>query len=158
MTDKLPTKFTTPERQFIHCLVRGMPPTSAAKSVGLPYEQAMEFYARDDVREHIESLRAVVTEDFYRPMGEIQFTRNDATFMYLDAHRKAKDATEEIKATDSLVKLHGIAAPEKKEVSVTATTSAKLRQLDDNALIEMAGEDLLLDPSEYTVMDDKKDL
>jgi hypothetical protein len=82
-------------------------------------------------------------------LGAANFSRDDATRLYLEAHARAANATEEIKAVDSLVKLHGLAEPEKREVKVTRRD--QLQELDDDALMELTGEEILLDPSQYVV-------
>ena len=78
---------------------------------------------------------------------KVNFTKDDAALLYLEAHAKAKDATEEIKAVDSLVKLFGLAEPDKKEVTINSRD--ELKSLDDEALMQLAGEEILLDPSQY---------
>jgi hypothetical protein len=82
-------------------------------------------------------------------MAGVKFnmTKDDAALMYMEAHAKADNATEEIKAVDSLVKLYGLAEPEKRDVRVGSLE--QLRELDDEALMEQMGEEILLDPSEY---------
>ncbi|MEH8108031.1 hypothetical protein [Gallibacterium anatis] len=80
---------------------------------------------------------------------EIQFTRADAHMMYLQAHSHAACATEEIKAVDSMVKLWGLAAPEKKEVEIT--NRKQLENMSDSELQKLTGLTYNLDPSDYVV-------
>jgi hypothetical protein len=50
---------------------------------------------------------------------------------------------------DSLVKLHGLSEPDKKEVVITSRD--QLTVMDTEELARIAGSDILLDPSEYEV-------
>ena len=43
---------------------------------------------------------------------EVKFDKNTATGMYLEAHSKAANSTEETNIVDSLCKLHGLHIPE----------------------------------------------
>jgi hypothetical protein len=94
------------------------------------------LHTKEEIRKN--SVRAGV---------KVMFTKDDAALLYLEAHAKARDATEEIKAVDSLVKLYGLSEPEKREVTVRAT--ADIQELEDKDLMEMAGMDILLDPADY---------
>ena len=71
------------------------------------------------------------------------------------ASSHAATATEEIKAVDSLVRLHGLATPEKVEINITARN--QLEGLDDEALLRMAGQTIRLTPEEYRVLEDNED-
>jgi hypothetical protein len=88
----------------------------------------------------------------YQTAQNITFTKDMATVLYLEAHKKSKDATEEIKAVDSLVRLHSLAEPEKKVIEVHRAD--QIKDLDDQALIELAGYDISLDPKDYEVVTD----
>ncbi|HDR1870587.1 hypothetical protein ACFGWE_03605 [Pasteurella multocida] len=69
--------------------------------------------------------------------------------MYLQAHSHSANATEEIKAVDSMVKLWGLAAPEKKEVQITS--KKQLETMSDAELQKHTGMVYDLDPSAYVV-------
>ena len=56
---------------------------------------------------------------------------------------------------DSLVRLHGLATPEKVEINITARN--QLEGLDDEALLRMAGQTIRLTPEEYRVLEDNED-
>jgi hypothetical protein len=60
---------------------------------------------------------------------------------------------EEIKAVDSLVKLHGLATPEKVEININSRN--QLEGLDDDALMRLAGQTVLLSPDQYQVREDE---
>ena len=69
--------------------------------------------------------------------GAIEFTKDDATSLYLEAHATSETAAEKIRAVDSLVKLHGLATPEKVEVQITSRS--QMDALDDEALLKLTG-------------------
>ena len=79
--------------------------------------------------------------------GAIEFTKDDATALYLEAHAKSATAMEEIRAVDSLVKLHGLATPEK--VEVTVTNRSQMESMDDEQLMKLAGQEIHLSPDDY---------
>jgi rRNA maturation endonuclease Nob1 len=79
--------------------------------------------------------------------GAIDFTKDDATVLYLESHAKAETAAEEIRAVDSLVKLHGLATPERVEVNITRRD--QLEEMDDKELLKMTGQDIQLSPADY---------
>ena len=53
--------------------------------------------------------------------------------------RNSANATEQIKATDSLVKLHRINEPEKREAEKEVNTAKQLEHLSVNELLKLAG-------------------
>lgn len=73
--------------------------------------------------------------------------------MYLQAHAHAPDAMTEIKATDSMVKLWGLAAPEKKEIEIT--NKKQLEMLSDAELQRLTGMTYNLSPADYVVACDE---
>ena len=74
---------------------------------------------------------------------EIKFDKQQATSMYLEAHRKSVTATEEKVITDSLCKLHGLFAPEHAtQININLDkTVQQLEKLPDAELLKIAGTD-----------------
>ena len=137
------------ERSFVNLVLRGVAPQPAAKSLGLPPQEGLLLVQEEHIRQALEYGREMLDPGMYQTVQNIEFTKDMATVLYLEAHKKSKDSTEEIKAVDSLVKLHGLAEPEKKQVEVKH--EGQLRELSDDDLQKMAGNTIQLDPSSYEV-------
>lgn len=130
---------------------RGLTPEAAAHAAKLPCTTDDIYRMHEEnpaIDAYLVQMREEVRRQAIRAGIKVQFTKDDAALMYLEAHAKAKDAKEEIMATDSLVKLFGLAEPDKKEVAITNRN--QLQELDDEALMQLAGEEILLDPSQYS--------
>ncbi|WP_148291031.1 hypothetical protein [Alteromonas mediterranea] len=143
------------ERTFISLVLRGVSPQAAAESLGMTSVQGIELYNQDHIQTRLMQMREMFDPRLYAAPEGIKFTKDQATMLLLESHRKSKDSTEEIKAVQELIKLHGLAAPEKKEIEITR--SDQLRELDDRQLQEMAGMDIDLDPSSYAITYDDDD-
>ncbi|HDR1856470.1 TPA: hypothetical protein QB617_000245 [Pasteurella multocida] len=143
---------TPKEELYIQYRIRGLTPTSAAKKAGLP-SKIEEINALHDRKPELDRAiiyyRERIREQAINDGVEIQFTRADAHLMYLQAHSHSANATEEIKAVDSMVKLWGLAAPEKKEVQITS--KKQLETMSDEELQKHTGMVYDLDPSAYVV-------
>lgn len=142
-------RLSAQRESYVLFRVRGINPSAAAREAGFdrPSQTALELMEDDTLNLMISTLREISRHQAIAA-GAIDFTKDDATRLYLEAHAKSATATEEIKAVDSLVKLHGLATPEKVEVQITRRD--QLEELDDDALIKMSGHDLTLDPSQYS--------
>lgn len=139
------TPLTVQEETFLLNYLRNMSVTASAKAAGMAPAKARELLARDGMDK---------IQDYFRHqmMQGIRFDLETATSMYLEAHRKSMNATEEIKATDSLAKLHmlgGFApvqlivkdreADKEQGRDVTPPKSTKmLEQMDEAALMRLA--------------------
>jgi hypothetical protein len=61
--------------------------------------------------------------------------------MYLEAHRKSANSTEEKNVVDSLCKLHGLFAPENAtQININVDKIQQLEKLSDDELVKLAGE------------------
>lgn len=141
------------EAYVMHC-ARGLNPSAAARSAGYPKpaDAVAELSVRHDICKAIAYFREM-TRQAALSSGAIDFTKDDATLLYLEAHAKSITATEEIKAVDSLVRLHGLAAPEKKEIKVTSRD--ELESLDSEELLKLSGSTINLNPEEYSEVEDR---
>ncbi|QIB67157.1 hypothetical protein [Kineobactrum salinum] len=146
---------TVQEETFFLNHIRGVSLSASAKAAGMSPTRGKELLGRpgmDKLREYFRN----------QMIQGIRFDIDVATSMYLEAHRKAFNATEEIKATDSLAKLHmlGGFAPvqvivreqetkeaEGRDITPPKTTKA-LERMDEVALMRLADMDGLnsLDP------------
>jgi hypothetical protein len=141
---------TPQEQKYCFLITRGIEPEAAVKRVWHKPDVAKvlsNLSLRDDINGAIAFLMEKQRMDLYKSNLEVSFTRSDAHMMYLEAHAKAENASEEIKAIDSMVKLHGLNAPEKVEVNVSSVE--QLRTLPDAELARLSGLDIKLDPADY---------
>lgn len=141
-------RLSSQEERYVLYRTRGINPIAAARSAGysLPQQAVAKLAQNPDVIDALAYFRELSRQTAIKA-GAIEFTRNDATVLYLEAHAKAANATEEIKAVDSLVKLHGLATPDK--VEITVTNKNQLEGLSDDDLLRMAGHEIHLSPDQY---------
>jgi hypothetical protein len=98
-------------------------------------DHVYEVFKKPKIAQAVEYLRQEMRE-------EVKFDRNTATTMYLEAHRKSANATEEKNVVDSLCKLHGLFAPENAtQVNINVDKIEKLERLPDSELLKLAGVD-----------------
>lgn len=150
MTDKLVLPLTHQQDQYVRLRCRGLTPQAAAHAVKLPNDDESLYRMHEEnpmIDQLLLQMKDEIRRQSIRAGVQVMFTKDDAAVLYLEAHAKAKDATEEIKAVDSLVKLFGLAEPDKKEIAISS--KQQLREMDDDALMQLAGEEILLDPSQY---------
>jgi hypothetical protein len=73
---------------------------------------------------------------------QVKFDKTQATSMYLEAHRKSANATEETRVVDSLCKLHGLFTPENAtQININVDSIEQLERLPDSELLKIAGVD-----------------
>lgn len=142
---------TAQQEQYVLLRIRGLTPEAAASSVGLPSDtkSILEMHESNPAIDGaLIAMRDKVRRASIMAGVKVNFTKDDAALMYLEAHAKSANATEEIKAIDSLVKLFGLQEPEKREIRLRS--KEELKELDDAELARVSGQEILLDPSEYT--------
>lgn len=139
---------TSQEERYVNFVLRGINPSAAARQAGYsnPIETVGEFAHRTDIQTAIAHGREV-SRQLALQAGALEFTKEDATRLYLEAHALSDTSADKIKAVDSLVKLHGLAEPERKEL--VFGTVEQMREMDTEALMELAESDIELDPSQY---------
>jgi len=142
-------QFTTQEAQFLFSVTAGVELTKAARKAGfLPAAQAVNnLLERADITDALKYMDDMKQEVI--PAGD--FTAEDAMGMYLDAYAAAATSTEMKNVVDSMVKLKGLAAAEKKEVVFTNAT--ELRGASEEDLIrqigKLGGREIILNPEDY---------
>lgn len=154
MTEPVAKPLSVQEEQYVLYRTRGLTPEAAAFHARLPsdLESIWAMHAANPViDQYLLTMREEIRRQSIRAGVRVQFTKDDAAMLYLEAHAKSANATEEIKAIDSLVNLFGLKEPEKKEVTVRSR--AELQELSDKDLMELAGQDIVLDPSQYARSD-----
>lgn len=147
-------RLTAQEETYVQRRTQGVNPSAAARAAGYKYpaRAVAELSEREDINLAISYMREMQRQVAVQA-GAIEFTKDDATALYLEAHAKSATAMEEIRAVDSLVKLHGLATPEKVEVNIT--NRSQMETMDDEQLLKMAGQDIQLSPDEYKVTHDE---
>lgn len=73
----------------------------------------------------------------------VKFEVTNAHTMYMEAYTASANATEMKNTTDSLVKLHGLAAPENAtQVNINIHGTKQLERMSDAELLKIAGKDV----------------
>lgn len=128
-------RLTAQERMFVAAINAGASVAEASRRAGISENTGRKWRDREDIlmaRDHY--LR-----EFERDvLPNVRFTKDDAHHMYMEAYRNSANATEQIKATDSLVKLHDLNAkqerPEEKEINSTK----QLEKMSVQELLKLA--------------------
>lgn len=147
-------RLTAQEETYVQRRTQGINPSAAARAAGYrqPARAVAELSHREDINLAISYMREMQRQVAVQA-GAIDFTKDDATALYLEAHAKSATAMEEIRAVDSLVKLHGLATPERVEINVT--NRGQMETMDDEQLMKLAGQDIMLSPDSYMVVHDE---
>lgn len=138
-------KLTHMQRLYVKARSEGASKTAAATAAGManPKHNANKFEESEAVRDALRAI-AEITAD------AIAFSRKDAHEMYMQAYYSAATAAEMVMAINGIVKLHGLAAPEVKELrhkhqgriehaqisNMPDSELAKLAQLKDSPFID----------------------
>tara|TARA_A100001391_G_scaffold204827_1_gene202024 strand:+ start:131 stop:649 length:519 start_codon:yes stop_codon:yes gene_type:complete len=130
------SELSVQEERLILFYIRGMSKAAAGRAAGYQnLDHVYEVFKKPKVSQAVEYLRQEMRE-------EVRFDKNTATTMYLEAHRKSANATEEKNVVDSLCKLHGLFAPENAtQVNINVDKIEKLERLPDSELLRIAGVD-----------------
>ena len=130
------SELSVQEERLILFYIRGMSKAAAGRAaVYQNLDHVYEVFKKPKVSQAVEYLRQEMRE-------EVRFDKNTATTMYLEAHRKSANATEEKNVVDSLCKLHGLFAPENAtQVNINVDKIEKLERLPDSELLRIAGVD-----------------
>ncbi len=126
---------TVQQEKLVLLITSGMTIAAAGRGAGYAsYSTALEASKKPDVQTAIQYFREQMRE-------EVKFERTNAHSMYMEAYNASATATEMKNTVDSLVKLHGLNAPESAvQVNVNLNTTAKqLERLSDEELLEIAG-------------------
>ena len=130
------SELSVQEERLILFYKRGMSKAAAGRAAGYQnLDHVYEVFKKPKVSQAVEYLRQEMRE-------EVRFDKNTATTMYLEAHRKSANATEEKNVVDSLCKLHGLFAPEQvTQVNLNVEKLERLERLPDSELLKLAGVD-----------------
>ena len=131
------SELSVQEERLILFFIRGLSKAAAGRAAGYKnMDHVYEVFKKPKIQKAVEYLREEMRE-------EVKFDRNTATVMYLEAHRKSANATEEKNVVDSLCKLHGLFAPEQAtQVNINVDKIQQLERLPDSELLKLAGVDM----------------
>lgn len=137
---------TSQEELYVQRRTQGLEPLAAARAANYqqPKKAVAALLEREDINLAISYARELQRQN---NILSYQFDRDDATAMYLEAHATAETSMEKIRAVDSLVKLHGLAAAEKKEITITSRK--QMQQMGDDELLKLSGATYTLDAESY---------
>ena len=127
-------ELTVQQEKLVSLISSGMTIAAAGRAAGYAtYQAAFEASKRPSVQKALQYFREQMRE-------EVKFERENAHSMYMEAYTSSANATEMKNTVDSLVKLHGLTAPDTAvQVNVNLNTTAKqLERLTDEELLEIA--------------------
>ena len=136
-------RLTVQQEKLVMLICSGM--TIAAAGRGAGYASADTAYSAaklPQIKTAVEYFKEQMRE-------EVKFSHANAHMMYMDAYQASATATEMKNTVDSLVKLHGLVAPEQQpQVSIQINaTSKQLERMSDEELLSIAGKnDKYLEP------------
>ncbi len=142
------------ERIYVESRLAGMSQVASGRAAGIanPEKEASKW----EKKPHVQAAIIAATEIFAQEVG---FTRKDAHDMLMQAYYNADTAGEQIAAVRELIKLHGVAAPEKIEHEHTHKHEMQLEHMPLKELMKLAGsEDLTLEGEFERVPEEQKQL
>lgn len=152
ITTQQTPRLTSQEQMLVAATNAGASITEAARRCGLSPLMAKRALEREDVQQSLHHYQEEFARDI---LPRVKFDRDDAHHMYMTAYRGSANATEQIKATDSLVKLHRLNEPEKKAEEKEINTSKQFEGMSVNQLLKLAGYKLTgLNPEDIEDVED----
>jgi hypothetical protein len=137
-------ELTIQQEKLVMLIVSGMSIAAAGRGAGYSsYQTALDAAKRPAVKKAIQYFREQMRE-------KVHFERQNAHMMYMEAYNASATATEMKNTVDSLVKLHGLTAPDHAtQININVNTSAKqLERMTDEELLQIAGKsDDYLEPA-----------
>ena len=124
------------EERLVLFHLRGMTKAAAGRAAGYrDVDRVYSLFKTEKLQKALAYLRNEMRE-------EVKFDKNTATGMYLEAHSKAANSTEEKNVVDSLCKLHGLHIPEQATmININVEKVEQLEKLSDAQLLKLAGND-----------------
>ena len=125
------------EERLVLFHLRGMSKAAAGRAAGYKdMDRVYQIFKTPKMQTALTYFRNEMRE-------EIKFDKNTATGMYLEAHSKAANSTEEKNVVDSLCKLHGLHIPEQATlININVEKVEQLEKLSDSDLLKLSGESL----------------
>lgn len=157
---KFDAGFTGQQEQLLLYFMKGMNPIQAARAAGYTNPSHGASLLREEAFQRaIELLR----EKYFQ---EVRITRDMLNAMLLDSHSKAAGTIEEVAAIRELGKLNGLYESDKQRaksgqttvqvnVGSQVTNQKQIERMDDQQLMEIAGEVITLSTDDYEVKSDE---
>lgn len=125
------------QEKLVTLMASGMSTAAAGRGAGYSSPQAAYAAAKvPNIQKALEYYREEMRET-------VKFTNQNAHLMYMEAYNASVNATEMKSTTDSLVKLHGLAAPENAtQVNININGTKQLERMSDEDLLKIAGKDI----------------
>ena len=134
-TNPLP-RLTSQEQMVVAAINAGASRKEAARRAGISPSTVSKWLEREDINQALNHYRDEFQQDV---LPNVTFTRDDAHHMYMTAYRNSANATEQIKATDSLVKLHGVGKENEKAQEKEINSHKQLEDMPVTELLKLAG-------------------
>ena len=127
---------TIQQEKLVQLVASGMSVAAAGRAAGYSSPQtAREAAKRPAVAKALEFLREEMRET-------VNFKKENAHMMYMEAYTSSANATEMKNTVDSLVKLHGLAIPDNStQVNIHVQGTKQLERMSDEDLLKLAGQD-----------------
>lgn len=126
-----------PQEQMVcAAILAGASVAEASRRAGTDSKKAHALLKQPHIQAYLDHKRAQFERDV---LPHVSFTLEDAHHMYMTAYRNSGNATEQVKATDALVKLHRIGdKPAEKEINPTKMSATQLANVDTATLLRLA--------------------
>lgn len=128
-------ELTVQQEKLVMLMSSGMSIAAAGRGAGYAsYSTALDAAKRPAVQKALQYFREQMRE-------EVKFERQNAHMMYMEAYNASATATEMKNTVDSLVKLHGLTAPDNAtQININLNATAKqLERMTDEELLQIAG-------------------
>lgn len=148
-------KLTHMQRLYVKARSEGASKVAAATAAGQanPRHNANKFEESEAVRDALRAINEIAAD-------AIAFSRKDAHELYMQAYYSAATAAEMVMAINGIVKLHGLAAPEVKELRHKhqgRIDHAQISNMPDHELQKLAQlKDSPFIEGEFTVVEREK--
>jgi len=129
-------RLTSQEQMLVAAINAGASVTEASRRSGFSVLMAKKTLAREDIQQSLNHYQDEFARDI---LPHVTFNKDDAHHMYMTAYRGSANATEQIKATDSLVKLHRLSEPDKAPEEKEVNNSKQFEGMSVNELLKLAG-------------------
>jgi len=128
---------TMQQEKFVLLITSGMSIAAAGRGAGYATpNSAYEAHKVATVQKALQWYREEMRET-------VKFDIQNAHTMYMEAYSSSANATEMKNTTDSLVKLHGLAAPDNAtQVNININGTKQLERMSDEELLKIAGKDI----------------
>jgi phage terminase small subunit len=134
---------TVQQEKLVQLVASGMSVAAAGRAAGYATPNAArEAARRPAAAKALEFLREEMRET-------VNFKRENAHMMYMEAYTSSANATEMKNTVDSLVKLHGLATPDNStQININVQGTKQLERMSDAELLKLAGQNTnYLEPS-----------